>query len=772
MADKKKNNNEKNNSKKLLIFLLPSSLITIIIIIMIVIIVIIQVIPNSILKTGENIANFVTDFKSVYIGDDARDYVDNIPLTDKEVMASIYMLLEKKCISAYNDTIDKIEQKIMASPNTNNNNISDYAYDYDLSMSTLSDRDSLSDTIFTMMACIDCNFSYDDTTYDAIVNVINNYDSNNLYTYTTTERTVTINEPATDFVYEKAEVINGIQYYKPKKNSNGEFEKRVYKSVDGNFVDNYKGANVTVSDAMGHTHPDIRYYISGKKKVTSKTKTIKYLDINLIQPSQDAAYDMCWFKPDDIYAYDGSTKKDSQNSSSQTTYRDIVEIKKQIFEEFIDIKLIDKYQMSALDQKTIATLLDKIENNDSKLTFYNDTDTSYKDKSKKIKLSSKRQNLICNALSLLGTVQYDQMGIPKNKGWNKQWETPRKGLSSIGYLQWVCWTAGLPSSVYAPLASVEGIEKNCTELAGKEQLIPGDIGIKMTTDEKNKSDYKGEIVVGIYLGKTSSGKEVWISCNSITGMVSTLTSKNDLEAIIKELKKNNLLNLVSDFNTEQSIEYKNLKKRYSEFTHYYRLPGIDSDKTDGIKFSTYENKVNIVSDNDTYLLAQFIDTAEQGKLGTDVSIAMAEVVMNRAKSKSFKYSDGSNIKQAIDSIFNEYVYTLYDIDDKGEKNENNDNELKKINQKKMYFSNPSLFQLAIADSVINGEQSSLKSFVASVQGKSESDKDDITNITDESICDKIFYFNYDRKRNADADKNLGSDPYYVRINTVTFYAVH
>lgn len=138
-------------------------------------------------------------------------------------------------------------------------------------------------------------------------------------------------------------------------------------------------------------------------------------------------------------------------------------------------------------------------------------------------LDPDRKAVVETALSLVGKVPYF-WGGKSGPGWNKEWNTPNLvtaagsstsgtylpyGLDCTGFVHWVYWTA-LGRDSLAP-AAANSLWYG-TDPISEDELQPGDIVYKdPPTVTVNH--------VGIYIGKDSNGKNLYVHCAFSAGGV-------------------------------------------------------------------------------------------------------------------------------------------------------------------------------------------------------------------------------------------------------------
>lgn len=133
-----------------------------------------------------------------------------------------------------------------------------------------------------------------------------------------------------------------------------------------------------------------------------------------------------------------------------------------------------------------------------------------------------RQAVLRTALSLVGRVPYF-WGGKSAAGWNDKWNTMQMvtapgvsssgslrpyGLDCSGFTDWVWRTAGFRS-----IGSGVHAQFWASDLIDEEELLPGDLVFKNWPDDRVINH------VGIYYGKDSDGKNLYIHCTASGGGV-------------------------------------------------------------------------------------------------------------------------------------------------------------------------------------------------------------------------------------------------------------
>ncbi len=123
-------------------------------------------------------------------------------------------------------------------------------------------------------------------------------------------------------------------------------------------------------------------------------------------------------------------------------------------------------------------------------------------------LSGNRSHLVQTALSLRNRVPYEWGGKSTKPGYDTKWWSYneenglQKGLDCSGFVQWTYRTAGFGDDVLNNLISTSTILAGNLPEIQKETLLPGDIGC--TNNPAGRTNH-----TGIYLGNN-----LWIHCSS------------------------------------------------------------------------------------------------------------------------------------------------------------------------------------------------------------------------------------------------------------------
>ncbi len=120
------------------------------------------------------------------------------------------------------------------------------------------------------------------------------------------------------------------------------------------------------------------------------------------------------------------------------------------------------------------------------------------------------------AKSAIGRIGYEYGGKATGLGWNAVFGTAagddrgrKNGLDCSGFVNWV-YSSSVGVTPGSNCASYDGKPE-----VSKEELKPGMLGIKYGPATKNRSGDH----IGIYAGKDSSGKDLWIHCSGSNGVV-------------------------------------------------------------------------------------------------------------------------------------------------------------------------------------------------------------------------------------------------------------
>lgn len=138
-------------------------------------------------------------------------------------------------------------------------------------------------------------------------------------------------------------------------------------------------------------------------------------------------------------------------------------------------------------------------------------------------ISSARSQVLTVALSLVGKVGYFWGGKYNGTGWNENWGKLTKviaagdrttgtyqplGLDCSGFVDWAYRTAGVTNILQA---GGTWHQYNVTTPIKSDQLRPGDLGFMLNSSGRTTH-------VGIYVGKDSSGKRLWVHSQGGTGV--------------------------------------------------------------------------------------------------------------------------------------------------------------------------------------------------------------------------------------------------------------
>ena len=126
-------------------------------------------------------------------------------------------------------------------------------------------------------------------------------------------------------------------------------------------------------------------------------------------------------------------------------------------------------------------------------------------------LSETRRNIIQSGLSGIGRIRYNWGGKPTGPGLSG---LPATGLDCSGFVSWAYMTAGVPRQNWYGGGTGAINSSSSMKQISKSQLKPGDLGFKHVGGSASSSNANH---VGIYVGKNSSGKDVWLHCASGSG---------------------------------------------------------------------------------------------------------------------------------------------------------------------------------------------------------------------------------------------------------------
>ncbi len=140
------------------------------------------------------------------------------------------------------------------------------------------------------------------------------------------------------------------------------------------------------------------------------------------------------------------------------------------------------------------------------------------------KTNTTRDEIVKAALSLVGKVKYF-WGGKSSSGWNNNWGKPKLvttpgdrtsgtyqpyGLDCWGFTDWVYKTAGVGNMLSAGGTAYQW---NKTYEVNPSEALPGDLVFM------NNPGVGGANHTGIYLGKASSGKNLYVHCAGSQGVV-------------------------------------------------------------------------------------------------------------------------------------------------------------------------------------------------------------------------------------------------------------
>lgn len=312
------------------------------------------------------------------------------------------------------------------------------------------------------------------------------------------------------------------------------------------------------------------YIKTGEKKVQPKKEVISYGEVSLSYVGND-----------ELYAYFDVREKDIEK---------IRERKEEIFRAEIN--------GTALSQSVFVNLPQDISlSDDMREMIENILSTA----------TATQQEIIRNAISLIGQVPYQWGGKASHAGYNDDWwlfndSGQQRGLDCSGFVQWVYMTSGYTEDITRQMIST----KSMFELADTtyEELEPGDIGLLNHGETTNHA--------GIYLGNG-----YFIHCSS---SAKTVTISQFPFRYFKKIEKNseNRLQIEPD---AQHLYYEQGKTFASE-EEAEEIPDT-TEQTDLTTESTPD-----INQDDVYLLAQLI-VHEAGLQGYNGKVAVGEVVRNR-----------------------------------------------------------------------------------------------------------------------------------------------
>lgn len=314
------------------------------------------------------------------------------------------------------------------------------------------------------------------------------YDSLPIYAYEPMEVTIcqdedtdeegnTDHDKSTFTIYEKTAEVDkredGTGYW--ISDPDGEM---VTNYVDATLIDHYDDSCSDNDELEG------RYVLGpvvgepAEIRVYPTKRTITYGEITMTPYQNEQVYEMFDVDPEARYQED-----------YETTNRQMVEMRMKMMEGLVNTILTTAH----VEYATNGLTKEQIEEYMASLP----TD-----------LSGNRKQVIKTALSLVGMVPYYYGGKPHNTGWNDNWWSTvepdhkgrrKAGLDCSGYVQWVFATAGFNGgNLDSSLLSTGSISK--LQYITKDELQPGDIGLKYQGDSRH---------TGIYMGN-----DTWIHCSS------------------------------------------------------------------------------------------------------------------------------------------------------------------------------------------------------------------------------------------------------------------
>lgn len=152
-------------------------------------------------------------------------------------------------------------------------------------------------------------------------------------------------------------------------------------------------------------------------------------------------------------------------------------------------------------------------------------------------LSPQRSQALAVGLSVVGKIGYFWGGKYSGTGWNPEWGTLKKvtaagdhttgtyqpyGLDCSGFVDWAYRTAGVTDKLQA---GGTWHQYNATTPISASQLQPGDLGFMLSGGRTTH--------VGIYVGKDSSGRRLWVHCQGGTGVVVGTCNFTQFREVVK-----------------------------------------------------------------------------------------------------------------------------------------------------------------------------------------------------------------------------------------------
>ena len=314
------------------------------------------------------------------------------------------------------------------------------------------------------------------------------YDSLPIYAYEPMEVTIcqdedtdeegnTDHDKSTFTIYEKTSEVDrredGTGYW--ISDPDGEM---VTNYVDATLIDHYDDSCSDNGELSG------RYVLGpvvgepAEIRVYPTKRTVTYGEITMTPYQNEEVYEMFDVDPEAKY-----------QENYETTNRQMVEMRMKMMEGLVNTILTTahvEYATNGLTKEQIEEYMASLPAD----------------------LSGNRKQVIKTALSLVGMVPYYYGGKPHNTGWNDNWWSTvepdhkgrrKAGLDCSGYVQWVFATAGFNGgNLDGSLTSTGSISK--LQYITKDELQPGDIGLKYQGDSRH---------TGIYMGN-----DTWIHCSS------------------------------------------------------------------------------------------------------------------------------------------------------------------------------------------------------------------------------------------------------------------